>query len=107
MIRISHGLGITVLALGLAVAGCATSSSKLNRLSLGMSRDEVVKVLGKPHSVAAQGDTEVLGYNLLNKGVGDLKEFAVRLTQGRVDLYGDRASIGSALFGTNAPAASR
>jgi hypothetical protein len=99
---------ITVLAAACAaavwMAGCASSSAKLNHLSLGMSRDEVVKTLGRPHAVSAQGDVEFLTYNLLNKGVGDMKEFVVRIQKGSVESFGERSNFGSSLFGTNAPA---
>ncbi len=92
-----------LLAVALA-AGCASSSAKLNKVSLGMSRDEVVKTLGRPHAVTAQGDAEYLSYNLLNKGVGDMKEFVVRLNKGAVESFGERASFGSSLLSlTNAP----
>jgi len=86
------------------VAGCASSSARLNQLSLGMSREEVVKTLGRPHAVSAQGDVEFLTYNLINKGVGDMKEFVVRLQKGSVESFGERVNFGSSLFGTNAPA---
>jgi hypothetical protein len=99
---------ITVLAAACAAAawmvGCASSSAKLNHLSLGMSRDEVVKTLGRPDGVSAQGDVEFLTYNLLNKGVGDMKEFVVRIQKGSVESFGERSNFGSSLFGTNAPA---
>ena len=86
------------------VAGCATSSARLNQISLGMSREEVVKTLGRPHAVSAQGEVEFLTYNLVNKGVGDMKEFVVRLQKGSVESFGERVNFGSSLCGTNAPA---
>jgi hypothetical protein len=106
MISKSRLKSVVGLALAIAIAaGCASSSGKLNQVSLGMTRDEVVKVLGRPHAVAAQGETELLSYNLLNKGVGDIKEFVVRLQKGAVESFGERASFGPSLFAsTNAPA---
>jgi len=98
---------VTLLAAACAaawVAGCASSSARLNQVSLGMSREEVVKTLGRPHAVAAQGEVEFLTYNLINKGVGDMKEFVVRLQKGSVESFGERVNFGSSLFGTNAPA---
>ena len=47
---------------------------------------------------------EFLTYNLLNKGVGDMKEFVVRIQKGSVESFGERSNFGSSLFGTNAPA---
>ncbi|MFM8879781.1 MAG: outer membrane protein assembly factor BamE [Verrucomicrobiota bacterium] len=94
----------TACILAAGIVGCATSSAKLDRVSLGMSREEVVKTLGRPHAVSAQGDVEFLTYNLVNKGVGDMKEFVVRIQQGSVESFGERVSFGASLFGTNAPA---
>lgn len=59
---------------------------------------------GPPHAISAQGDVEFLTYNLLNKGVGDMKEFVVRIQKGSVESFGERSNFGSSLFGTNAPA---
>jgi hypothetical protein len=100
--RITAFAAACLIAAG--TAGCASSSAKLNQLSLGMSREEVVKTLGRPHAVSAQGDIEFLTYNLINKGVGDMKEFVVRIQKGSVESFGERVNFGSSLFGTNAPA---
>ena len=100
--RITAFAAACIVAAG--IAGCASSSAKLNRISLGMSREEVVKTLGRPHAVSAQGDVEFLTYNLINKGVGDMKEFVVRVQKGSVESFGERGNFGSSLFGTNAPA---
>ncbi len=100
--RITAFAAACIIAAG--IAGCASSSAKLNQLSLGMSREEVVKTLGRPHAVSAQGDVEFLTYNLINKGVGDMKEFVVRIQKGSVESFGERVNFGSSLFGTNAPA---
>ena len=100
--RITAFAAACIVAAG--IAGCASSSAKLNRISLGMSREEVVKTLGRPHAVSAQGDVEFLTYNLINKGVGDMKEFVVRIQKGSVESFGERVNFGSGLFGTNAPA---
>ena len=54
---------------------------------------------------AAHGNVEYLTYNLLNKGVGDMKEFVIRLNRGAVESFGERASFGPSLLNlTNAPA---
>lgn len=95
---------IPALLVAVVIAGCATSSGRLNRIAPGMTRDEVVSVLGKPHGVAAQGDVEYLSYNLLNKGVGDMKEFAVKIVGGRVQSFGQRSDFGPSLLVTNEPA---
>jgi hypothetical protein len=46
---------------------------------------------------------EYLTYNLLNKGVGDMKEYAVKVVAGRVESFGEKADFGPQLLSTNAP----
>lgn len=99
--RLSLVSGLVAVAL---LAGCAASSARLNRISPGMTREEVVSVLGTPHAITAHGGVEYLTYNLLNKGVGDMKEYAVKVVAGRVESFGEKADFGPQLLSTNAPA---
>jgi hypothetical protein len=85
--------------------GCASTSKKLNEVALGQTKDEVIALLGHPHATTAQGSTEYLTYNLINKGAGDLREYTVKLVNGTVDSFGERSDFGPArLAGTNSPA---
>lgn len=99
-----------VFTTGLLIAtalfsGCASTSKKLNEVALGQTKDEVIALLGKPHSTTAQGSVEYLTYNWINKGAGDLREYTVKLVHGTVDSFGERADFGPArLMGTNSPA---
>ncbi len=103
--KLSKGLAIlAAVTVGVVLVGCASSSGRLNRISPGMTRDEVVSALGRPHGVAAQGDVEYLSYNFLNKGVGDMKQYAVKVVGGRVHSFGERADFGPNLLVTNEPA---
>jgi len=99
---------LSVLAIGLvipALVGCASSSKKLNKISPGLTKDEVLVILGRPHSTSAQGETEYLSYNLINKGGGDLREYTVKLVHGAVESFGERTDYGTARWlGTNSPA---
>lgn len=99
-VRLVPGLVAVVL-----LAGCAASSARLNRISPGMTREEVVSALGRPHAVAAQGGVEYLTYNLLNKGVGDMKEYAVKVVAGRVEAFGEKSDFGAQWFSTQAAGA--
>jgi hypothetical protein len=47
---------------------------------------------------------EYLTYNLLNKGVGDMKEYAVKVVDGRVLSFGEKLDFGPNLLVTNEPA---
>ena len=84
---------VSAAILASSITRCASSSAKLNHISLGMSRDEVVKTLGRPHALSAQGDVEFLTYNLINKGVGDMKEFVIRIQKGSVESFGERGNF--------------
>ena len=68
------------------LSACA-SSNRLNRLSLGMDKSEVLKIMGSPTATSAHEKTEYLTYDLIRPGVG-LWPYFVRLKEGKVDAYG-------------------
>ncbi len=80
-----------VLILGLALAGCATSG-KINTVNIGMTKDEVIKVMGKPVSISAKEGTEYLNYKLSETSddafMGWTTPYYVRIVNGKVDSYG-------------------
>jgi hypothetical protein len=84
-----------IIATGL-VAGCVTSS-RMNKLSLGMNKAEVVAAMGSPRSTAAPGGgIEILRYQLtsdVRKHQTD--EYFVRLANGRVESYGKMGDFNS------------
>jgi hypothetical protein len=87
-----------VLAGALIVAACATSP-RTNRLSIGMTKQEVISVMGQPVSTAAYGKTELLRYSLStpNQVVHGLEEeYFVRLVDGQVESYGMMGDFDSA-----------
>jgi len=62
---------LTAITLMLA-AGCESGwikAAKMNKLSLGMPRADVIKILGEPHSTEAKPGEETLWY-LEDQGVG-------------------------------------
>lgn len=79
------------IILGLALAGCATSG-KINAVNIGMTKDEVIKVMGKPVSISAKGGTEYLNYKLSETDDdafrGWTSPYYVRIINGKVDSYG-------------------
>lgn len=86
------------IALTGLVIGCATSSKKLNEVSVGMSKPEVIKLLGAPESTRASQGVEYLIYTLTERiakpGEAPLPfpiqgQYFVRLVNGRVDSYGN------------------
>jgi hypothetical protein len=68
------------------LGGCATSVSRLDKISMGMTRDEVLQTMGKPTSISTAENVEFLNYVLFN-GFRE-QPYYVRLRQGKVDAFG-------------------
>jgi hypothetical protein len=78
-----------ITAIGLAaflLMGCATAS-KMNSVSLGMTRDQVVGAIGDPSSTSEMGNTQYLKYQLCSDWIFT-DRYYVRLTDGKVDAFG-------------------
>jgi hypothetical protein len=94
--RVRKFFVLVLSAMGLV--GCATGSSHMNQVSIGMTKADVVNVLGAPESTRATGQTEYMIYTLRDRMGGRpfvdpapyqvLSQYYVRLTGGRVDAYG-------------------
>lgn len=80
------------------LAGCATAG-KISTVQLGMTKDDVIKVMGKPTSVSAQGSSEYLNYALSETDDdafrGWTKPYYVRLINGKVESYGRTGDFNS------------
>ncbi|HYE30137.1 MAG TPA: outer membrane protein assembly factor BamE [Methylomirabilota bacterium] len=95
----SYQARLLALAAIALLAGCASRSTKMNKLVLGMPREDVVRIMGKPHAVSAQGHVEYLTYNLVNRGGGDMQPYTVRLINDRVEAFGEKSDFSTAKFG--------
>lgn len=78
-----------LLILVVFLVGCATPTSrKMNRLSVGMTKSEVLDAMGRPSSTSAPGK----GFEFLRYRLSPPRsvpyEYFVRLVDGRVDSYG-------------------
>ncbi len=76
----------------MALVGCATAP-KTNRLSIGITKPEVLSVMGKPSSTAANTNgIVVLRYELSTSWHAVIHhrtdEYFVRLVDGKVDCFG-------------------
>ena len=85
-------LSLSLLSIVLmALVGCATAS-RTDRLSLGMTKEQVLAVMGQPASTAADHDVEVLRYKLSTTGHDAFhhrtEEYFVRLVSGKVERFG-------------------
>jgi hypothetical protein len=95
--KILHTL---MLAGAIAVAGCATAP-KMNRLSLGMTKQQVITAMGRPDSTTAPGDgVELLHYKLCTQGgpIMDLvttEDYCVKMVKGEVVSYGKLRELDS------------
>lgn len=80
-----------IVLVGLVVAGCATAG-QISGVRLGMTKQEVIAVMGPPVSVSAKGRTEYLNYALSETDDQELygitKPYYVRLVDGHVESYG-------------------
>lgn len=88
------------LLLCILLAGCVSRAEKLNQLAVGMTKAEVIQVLGAPISTAANASGEVLRYHmatrdmLVYRGPRD-GEYFVRLINGRVESFGKMGDFDS------------
>jgi hypothetical protein len=75
----------------LLLVGCATAG-RMNKVSMGMTKTEVLKALGNPNSTSAQGELEYLTYIFYASNddafYGRETSYFVRLINGKVESYG-------------------
>ena len=90
---------ILALLITLMMFGCATAY-KMNKVGLGMTKQEVIQAIGKPVSVSAQGKSEYLNYKLSETSddafYGLTTPYYVRLVGGEVESYGRMGDFDSA-----------
>jgi hypothetical protein len=84
----TYKFSLIVLVL-LLIAGCATPN-RISSVQIGMTEDEVIKLIGRPLSKSAKSDTEYLNYQRAEWGPQGLvaKPYYVRLIRGKVDSFG-------------------
>jgi len=82
---------VFVLLLCLGLCGCA-SAHKINSISLGMSKEDVIKTMGRPVSTSATEGTEYLNYKLAETSdddfLGRYTPYYVSIRDGKVVSYG-------------------
>jgi hypothetical protein len=74
--------------------GCAGSSKKINHLAIGMTKAEVIEIMGDPSYTSGAGDVEILSYHLTNNSLFT-DPYDVRLKQGKVERFGRQGGYGS------------
>lgn len=83
---------ITILCLAIVLlVGCRTpghvSESDPAKLSIGMTKAELIKKIGKPDTARTEGNTETLGYTI-DRSWWRSGHFQVKIVSGKVDSYG-------------------
>ena len=86
-----HQKIIPLLVVSFFLFSCATAY-KISSVELGMTKEDVIKVMGPPVSTSATSETEYLNYALSETDdqafYGLTKEYYVRLVNGKVDSFG-------------------
>jgi hypothetical protein len=78
--------------------GCTTSAA-LNKIRVGMTKDEVVATIGQPSSTGATGNIEYLTYYLVaDDGYGRDQPYMVRLVDGKVESFGRSFQLWDAYY---------
>ena len=75
------------------MVGCATSSKRLNNLHVGMTKAEVIEILGEPSYTSAVEDVEILTYKLRTDTLFS-KVYLVKIINGKVEQFGTKDSAG-------------
>ena len=76
---------------GLPAGWLFRGGQQITQIDVGMSREQVIGILGRPDGYRSAGDTEAMTYsNRLMPGWswGDTADYNVVLTYGRVSAYG-------------------
>ena len=87
----------------LLAAGCLAPASKINGVSIGMTKAQALQVMGQPVSVTSDGHAEFLNYALAEGDRdwgGALTPYEIKMVDGKVAAYG---RAGSPTAGAPAP----
>jgi hypothetical protein len=87
-----------------SLTGCMAmvfgTADQLNKVSVGMTRQEVIQTLGEPKAISAKGDLEYLQYRWVKTVVAAdanfPEDYFVAVKNGRVVSYGKKGDFDSA-----------
>jgi hypothetical protein len=89
-----------LLVLFLSACTSAPRARKMNLVSTGMTKAEVVSVMGQPDSTAATDGVEYMNYRLATSALdfdgSDTSDYFVRFVNGRVDAFGHKGDFDTA-----------
>ena len=83
-------IGIAIVSV--LLSGCVAKAGRTSRVNQGMSKQEVIAVMGAPVSVSTHGSSQYFNYSVCdteNQTLnGIMRPYVVRLIDGRVESYG-------------------
>ncbi len=80
---------LVAFALACAFVGGCTTADQLNNIRIGMTKEQVIAILGKSDSMSAQANVEYLTYFLDAPNLnGREQPYMVRLVEGKVESFG-------------------
>jgi hypothetical protein len=69
----------------------------MNDITIGMTREDIIQLLGQPNSTSAMNSTIYLNYKLRTPYVsGHIPQYFVRLIDGKVESFGKMGDFDSA-----------
>jgi hypothetical protein len=90
-------IGIAIVSV--LLSGCFAKAGRTSGVQYGMSKQEVVAVMGAPVSVSTHGSSQDLNYSVCETDnqtlSGIMHPYVVRLTDGRVESYGTAGDVGN------------
>jgi outer membrane protein assembly factor BamE (lipoprotein component of BamABCDE complex) len=90
---------LLLIILPLFLLSCVATAHKINNISLGMTKAEVIEIMGAPMSTSATEGVEYLHYDLYEtKEAAQFKHgrpYFVRIVDGAVNAYGRRGDFDS------------
>jgi hypothetical protein len=90
-------IGIAIVSV--LLSGCFAKAGRTSGVHYGMSKQEVVAVMGAPVSVSTHGNSEYLSYSVCDRDNqtlnGNIRPYVVQLIDGRVESYGTTGDVGS------------
>ena len=92
---------LAIACFALAIIGCSKPEVDLTKLSIGMTKEEVIKTLGKPTRVSVIGGLEYLeyeSYDAHNRPFvvvvrENYRYQFVRIVKGKVDAFGNKGDF--------------
>ncbi|MCI0427355.1 MAG: hypothetical protein L0Z46_05000 [Nitrospiraceae bacterium] len=90
-------IGIAIVSV--LLSGCFANAGRTSGVHYGMSKQEVVAVMGAPVSVSTHGSSQYLSYSVCDTDTqtlnGIMRPYVVRLIDGRVESYGTTGDVDS------------